>query len=64
MIAAVAVAAGLPVLAAFGAGAARAAEIRMLVSNAKQPEAARSLIKFLTAPATAAVLKAKGLTPG
>jgi molybdate transport system substrate-binding protein len=36
----------------------------VIAANAKQPEAARSLIKFLTAPATAAVLKAKGLTPG
>ncbi len=33
-------------------------------SRAKEGEAAKALIKFLTAPAAAAVLKAKGLEPG
>ena len=32
-------------------------------SNAKQPEPAKALIKFLTAPAVAPVFKAKGLDP-
>jgi len=36
----------------------------VVAANAKKPEAAQFLIKFLTAPAAAAVLKAKGLTPG
>lgn len=32
-------------------------------ANARQPEAARALIKFLTTPAAASVIKAKGLEP-
>jgi molybdate transport system substrate-binding protein len=35
-----------------------------LAADTKEPEAAKALIKFLTAPATIAVLKAKGLGPG
>ncbi len=35
-----------------------------VASDAKQPDAARALIRFLTAPAAAPVLKAKGLEPG
>jgi molybdate transport system substrate-binding protein len=35
-----------------------------LAANARESEAARAFIKFLTTPAAAAVLKAKGLTPG
>jgi molybdate transport system substrate-binding protein len=34
-----------------------------LSTSAKQPEAAKALIKFLTAPAAAATLKAKGVEP-
>ncbi|MBI2360429.1 MAG: substrate-binding domain-containing protein, partial [Deltaproteobacteria bacterium] len=30
---------------------------------AEQPEAAKALIKFLTSPAAAAVIKAKGMEP-
>ena len=33
-------------------------------SDAKQPDAAKALIRFLTAPAAVPVLKAKGLDPG
>jgi len=33
-------------------------------TGAKEPEAAKAFIKFLTAPATIPVLKAKGLEPG
>ena len=33
-------------------------------SDAKQPDAAKALIRFLTAPAAVPVLKAKGLEPG
>jgi len=33
-------------------------------ASAKEPEAAKALIKFLTAPAAFPVLKAKGLSPG
>ncbi len=33
-------------------------------ANAKQAEAAKALIKFLTAPAAAPVIRAKGLEPG
>jgi len=33
-------------------------------AGAKEPEAAKALIKFLTAPAAFPVLKAKGLSPG
>ncbi len=33
-------------------------------ASAKEPEAAKALIKFLTAPAAVPVLKAKGLSPG
>lgn len=33
-------------------------------SNARQPEAARRLIEFLTAPAAAPVIRAKGMEPG
>ena len=33
-------------------------------SSAKEAEAAKALIKFLTAPEAAAALKAKGLEPG
>jgi len=35
-----------------------------VAAETKQPDAARALIKFLTAPAAIAVLKAKGLSPG
>jgi molybdate transport system substrate-binding protein len=35
-----------------------------LAADTKEPEAAKALIQFLTAPATIAVLKAKGLGPG
>ena len=35
-----------------------------IAANAKDTEAAKAVIRFLTAPAAAAVLKAKGLTPG
>jgi molybdate transport system substrate-binding protein len=35
-----------------------------VATGSKEPAAAAALIKFLTAPAAAAVLKAKGLTPG
>src|ERR1700719_3948287 len=35
-----------------------------VAADAKEPEAAKALIKFLTAPAAIAVLKAKGLSPG
>ena len=34
-----------------------------LVLGGKEPEAARAMIRFLTAPATAAVIKAKGMEP-
>jgi molybdate transport system substrate-binding protein len=33
-------------------------------TGAREPEAAKALLKFLTTPAAAAVLKAKGLEPG
>jgi molybdate transport system substrate-binding protein len=33
-------------------------------TGAKEPEAAKAFIKFLTAPAAIPVLKAKGLEPG
>ena len=33
-------------------------------TNAKEPEAAQALIKFLTSPAAVAVIKAKGMEPG
>ncbi len=33
-------------------------------ASAKEPDAAKALIKFLTAPAAVPVLKAKGLSPG
>jgi molybdate transport system substrate-binding protein len=32
--------------------------------SAKQPDAAKALIKFLASPAAAPVIKAKGLEPG
>jgi molybdate transport system substrate-binding protein len=35
-----------------------------VAANTKEPESAKALIKFLTAPAAIAVLKAKGLSPG
>ncbi len=35
-----------------------------VAADTKEPDAAKALIKFLTAPAAAAVLKAKGLSPG
>jgi molybdate transport system substrate-binding protein len=35
-----------------------------VASDAKQPDAAKALIRFLTAPAAVPVLKAKGLEPG
>jgi molybdate transport system substrate-binding protein len=35
-----------------------------LATDTKEPDAAKALIKFLTSPATIAVLKAKGLSPG
>jgi molybdate transport system substrate-binding protein len=35
-----------------------------VAAGSKEPEAAKALIKFLTAPAAVAVLKAKGLSPG
>jgi len=35
-----------------------------VAAGAKEPEAAKALIAFLRTPAVAAVLKAKGLTPG
>jgi molybdate transport system substrate-binding protein len=35
-----------------------------LAADTKEPDAAKALIKFLTAPAAIAVLKAKGLNPG
>jgi molybdate transport system substrate-binding protein len=35
-----------------------------IAANARDPEAAKALVRFLTAPAAAAVLKAKGLEPG
>src|SRR5262249_54974691 len=35
-----------------------------LAANTPEPEAAKAFIKSLTTPAAAAVLKAKGLTPG
>jgi molybdate transport system substrate-binding protein len=35
-----------------------------VAADAKEPEAAKALIKFLTAPAAVTVLKAKGLSPG
>jgi molybdate transport system substrate-binding protein len=35
-----------------------------VAAETKEPDAARALIKFLTAPAAIAVLKAKGLSPG
>lgn len=33
-------------------------------TGAKEPEAAQSLIKFLSSPAAVAVIKAKGMEPG
>jgi ABC-type molybdate transport system substrate-binding protein len=33
-------------------------------TNAKEAEAAKALIKFLTAPAAVPVIKAKGMEPG
>jgi molybdate transport system substrate-binding protein len=35
-----------------------------VTANAKEPEVARALIQFLTAPAAAAIIKAKGMEPG
>ncbi len=35
-----------------------------VAAGTKEPDAAKALIKFLTAPAAIAVLKAKGLSPG
>jgi molybdate transport system substrate-binding protein len=35
-----------------------------VAANTKEPDAAKVLIRFLTAPAATAVLKAKGLSPG
>jgi molybdate transport system substrate-binding protein len=35
-----------------------------VATDAKQPDAAKALIRFLTAPAAVTVLKAKGLEPG
>jgi len=35
-----------------------------IAADTKAPDAAKALIKFLTAPAAVAVLKAKGLSPG
>jgi molybdate transport system substrate-binding protein len=35
-----------------------------IAAGTKEPDAAKALIKFLTAPAAIAVLKAKGLNPG
>jgi molybdate transport system substrate-binding protein len=35
-----------------------------VAANTKEPDAANALIKFLTTPASIAVLKAKGLSPG
>jgi molybdate transport system substrate-binding protein len=35
-----------------------------IAADTKEPDAAKALIKFLTAPAAIAVLKAKGLNPG
>jgi len=34
-----------------------------LASSAKEPEAAKALIRFLTAPAAAVTLRAKGVDP-
>jgi len=34
------------------------------LAGAKQAEAAQALVKFLTTPAAARVLKAKGMEPG
>jgi molybdate transport system substrate-binding protein len=35
-----------------------------IAANTREPEAAKTVIRFLTAPAAAAVIKAKGLNPG
>jgi molybdate transport system substrate-binding protein len=35
-----------------------------ITANAKDPEAAKALIRFLSSPAAAAVIKAKGMEPG
>ena len=35
-----------------------------ITANAKEPEAARVLIQFLSSPAAAAVIKKKGMEPG
>jgi molybdate transport system substrate-binding protein len=34
-----------------------------IMANAKQPEAGKALVKFLTTPAAVSVIKAKGLEP-
>jgi molybdate transport system substrate-binding protein len=47
--------ADLQYLTAFAAG---------VCTPAHQPEAARALIEFLTTPAAARVIKAKGMEPG
>ena len=35
-----------------------------VTANAKEPEVARALIRFLSSPAAAAVIKVKGMEPG
>ena len=35
-----------------------------VAADTKEPEAAKAFISFLTTPAAAAVIKAKGMTPG
>lgn len=35
-----------------------------VTTNAKEPDAAKALIRFLTSPAAIAVIKAKGMEPG
>jgi molybdate transport system substrate-binding protein len=35
-----------------------------VTANAKEPDAARALIRFLSSPAVATVIKAKGMEPG